>query len=169
MPSRQFGVNRGGRQSLAAIGVGQPVRARNRQDQRVVDAVAGQCRLTAVDVADEVRVRVTPLQDGAIRPHYGPPQVRLLIGEQGILRVVAAVRGQSHLERGGLAVQGASLVIDRHGDGDVASRRDGSDNYRRGGSDNHRWRRRDVLLVDFCRRGNRFDLDRMLDPKHGRR
>src|SRR5207302_6695083 len=44
----QLGVDRCGRKSLAAVRVGQPVRARNRQDHRVVHAVTRQGRLTAI-------------------------------------------------------------------------------------------------------------------------
>ena len=104
------------------------------------------------------------MRDRATGSDQGPPQIRVLIGEEGVLGVIPTVGGEPHLERAGLTVEGTSLAIDRHRDRDVAGWQDHpSSRWRRS-----RHGRRDVLFVDLRRRRNRFELDRMLDAKNRR-
>ena len=79
-----------------------------------------------------------------------------------------SVGGEAHLQCAGLTVQGASLVIDRYCDGDVARRCDGPGREYRYRRRHDRCGRRHVLFVDLRRRRDRFDVDRMLDAHDGR-
>src|SRR5436309_442715 len=55
--------------SLAAVGVGEADVARRLEDDWVVDAVARRGPVAAVDVADEVRVRIAPAQHRVVWSH----------------------------------------------------------------------------------------------------
>src|SRR2546425_6476455 len=71
MPRRQLAVNPARRKAFATNGVGQTVVARQPQDDRPVDAVAGRRPVAAVDVADETRVRIAPAEHRVVRAHHG--------------------------------------------------------------------------------------------------
>ena len=90
------------------------MRARDREDHRVVDAVPGKGGLATVYVADEVRVWIAPLEHGVVGTDYRFTQVGVLVREEGVLRVVVAIEGQPHLEGRGLTVQRPELPIDWH-------------------------------------------------------
>ena len=81
MARGKLAVNPAGREALAANRVGEAVFARQVEDDRPVHTEAGGRPVTAVDVADEIRVGITPTKDGVIRAHHGKPRVGILLGE----------------------------------------------------------------------------------------
>src|SRR6202165_5091628 len=83
--SRERLVDRRRGLSLAAIGIRQADVARHLEDDRVVDAVTSRGPIAAIYVADEVRVRVAPLEHGGVRPHDRQPEIGILASEDGVL------------------------------------------------------------------------------------
>ena len=80
MSRGQLGIDGPRRESLPTVGIGHAMRASDRKNHRVVNAIAGMSCLAAVDVADKVRIRVTPLDNHAIRDHRAP-KVGILVRE----------------------------------------------------------------------------------------
>ena len=141
-------VDGAGAQTLAAIGVGEADIPSHREDDRVIDAVASRGPVAAADIAHEIGVGITPLQDAVVGAHHGRAQVGMFAGEERRLAVVVAVGCEAHLQRGGLAIEHHRLLDDgnRNREGGLWRRR-GRDHRRPGcsGRRNRRevgWRRR---------------------------
>ena len=67
------------------------------ENDRPVDPKAGWRPIAAVDIADEIRVRVAPAQHGVIRAHHRQPRVGIFEREEGRLGDVDSVIGEALL------------------------------------------------------------------------
>ena len=72
------------------------MRVREGNDHRVIDAIARWRVVTTPDVANEVRIRIAPVDDRVVRAHHRRPRIRILIREKSRVSVVMAEGGQAH-------------------------------------------------------------------------
>src|ERR1700694_3420238 len=97
MAGSQLALNPAWRKALAPAGAGHPGRRGDPQDDGPVDAEAGGRPVAAVDVADEIRIRIAPAKHRVVRAHHRWPNVGELSGEQLGLADADAVVGKALL------------------------------------------------------------------------
>src|SRR6202022_2373531 len=93
-------VNGGAVHAFASHSGGRSVALGDRQDQRIVDPIAGRrVVVRTIDVPDEVGIWITPLLDDPAA-YDGRASIRVFQREELLLRVGVAPVPEAHLQRG---------------------------------------------------------------------
>ena len=82
------------------------------RDRGVVNPIAGEADLAAVDVAHEAGVGIAPVKPGCVG--VGPPKIGADLAEQRTFRTGDAQRGQRHPKSRGLTTEAMLLVVLGH-------------------------------------------------------